>query len=86
LKISAKDVTKWLASHNIKKVPSDLTPTEVEQVAKDLKVDKQQLERLIATTTFETEPVKAPVAQNKLNGELNQGAVVVYQRGIWDTD
>lgn len=86
MRISAKDVTKWLASHNIKKQPADLTPKEVDQVAADLKVDKVQLMKLIASTHFEAAAVKPPVAQNKLNGDISAGAVVHYQRGIYDSD
>jgi len=80
VKVTARDVTKWLASKNLQKHPVDLNPTELEQVAKDLKVDKKDLMKLIATTHFETAAPAKPQVVNKLNGDIAGGAVV-YNHG-----
>lgn len=85
IKISRNDVTKWMAANKLAKTPSDLTPKELEQAAKDLKVDKAQLTTLLSATTFDVKAVETPVAQNKLNGDL-AGAAVIHNhgRGVYD--
>ena len=76
LKISRKDVTKWIAQQKLTKTPADLTPTEIKKAAADLKVPEDQLKTLLSATTFDVKPVAVPVQQNRLNGDLAGGAVV----------
>jgi hypothetical protein len=85
LKISRKDITKWIASQKLTKTPADLTPTEIKKAAADLKVDETQITTLLSATQFDAKPVQKPVAQNRLNGELAGGAVDhSYQRKVFD--
>lgn len=85
LKVSRNDITKWMASKKMTKTPADLTPTELEQAAKELKVDKTHLMTVLASTQWDAVPVAKPVAQNRLNGDLTGGAVTYnHGRSIYD--
>ncbi|MBK7863241.1 MAG: hypothetical protein IPJ65_32460 [Archangiaceae bacterium] len=75
-RLNVGNVTRWMKANNIiNRLPIDLKPSEIAELAKELNVDPRQVTLFVQTTSFDQAPKARAAERNQLNGELTDGAV-----------